>query len=461
MQLDRRPKILAIDDDPIWLAQIPDILGDSCDVDGFETIDQGISALESQFYDIVLLDLNFPGDSRDGLEVFRRIHAADRHTDVIVISGETDHLRLIEIFNAGVAKFIPKMSSIDALREAVAQTLMDRDSRNRAHQHLIDRSKVPLIGESAVMQKLREDIALLVSAGTRDILIQGETGSGKELVAQAIAYHAAPSRSMIVVHCGAVAEGLVESEFFGHVKGAFTGADRDRLGAFEAASGGFVFLDEIGELPLSQQPKLLRVLQERKVQRVGTHAERSANFRCIAATHVNLPDAVKSGRFREDLYYRIAREVIRIPALRERTEDIPDLVHYFLAAISKKTMKTLTPEALRILQSYHWPGNVRQLRAVIESLCTRTTESVIRDKDILRVLPEAASVLTARATRTLVGTRVGAFGASLLLTERQKFEKAIIKSHGNRDAAAKLLGISRATFFRRAKDLGLVKSRGL
>lgn len=451
----RRPRILAIDDDSSWLEQVPIILGDGFDVDCYETIDQGLQAVEAHFYDIVLLDLNFEADSRSGLDIFRKIHSIDRETDVIVISGETDHRRLIEIFNSGVAQFVPKMSSLDEIRDAVSRALDERENRRRASEHLAQKSKTPLIGNSPQMQKLRADIARVIRAGTRDILLQGETGTGKELVAQCIAYEADPARRFVVIHCGAVSEGLAESEFFGHVKGAFTGAERERVGAFEAAGGGFVFLDEIGELPIAQQAKLLRVLQERKVQPVGTHKEKDVNFRCLAATHVNLDEAVKVGRFREDLYYRIAKDVIRIPPLRERVEDVPELIHYFIASMSKGKRPSVTPEAMRLLQSYSWPGNVRQLRAVVESLVSKSEDLVIREKDIYHALPEANAVFTTAATRALVGS----YGASIILNERERFEKAIIKARGNRVEAAKILGVSRATFFRRAKDLGLVRSR--
>ncbi len=449
------PKVLVIDDDVCWLEQVPVILEDSCEVDVYETIDQGLQAIELHFYDIVLLDLNFAGDTRSGLDVFKKIHAADREIDVIVISGETDHRRLIEVFNAGVSQFIPKMSSADEIRNAVLSTLRDREARRRANEYLTSKSRVPLIGDSSLMRKLRSDIARIIENNVKDVLLLGETGTGKELVAQSIAFEADPSRRFVVIHCGAISESLAESEFFGHVKGAFTGADRERVGAFEAAGGGFVFLDEIGELPLAQQAKLLRVMQERKVQPVGTYKEKDVNFRCIAATHVNLAEAVKEGKFREDLYYRMAKEVVRIPSLRERTEDIPQLVHYFLASLSKKKKVSLTSESMQLLQSFSWPGNVRQLRSVVENLATKTTDDVIREKDVYQALPEVMSVISTKSARALIG----GYGASIIINERDRFETAIIRSKGDRTAAAKILGISRATFFRRAKDLGLVRAR--
>jgi DNA-binding NtrC family response regulator len=452
--MNRKPRLLVIDDDQAWLNQVPLLFEDDCEIDAYPTIDQGLEAVTRHFYDIVLLDLNFEGDTRSGLEVFQRIHALDRETDVVVISGETDHTKLIDVFNAGVSRFLPKMSDANAVRKVVYDTLKDRELRLQALAYASDATGVPLIGDSPQMQKLRADIARVVRSGIQDILLHGETGTGKELVAKSIAYQADPSRRFIVVHCGAINDNLIESEFFGHVKGAFTGADREKIGAFEAARGGFVFLDEIGEMPLYQQAKILRVLQERVVQKVGTHEEIKTHFRCIAATHIDLDLAVKELRFREDLYYRIAKDVIHVPALRERLEDIPKLVHYFLKTSGFLKSFTATPQSMELLQSYTWPGNIRQLKSVIESLASRCEGSVIREKDIYNVLPETA-VSNGRSTRQALGS----FGASLIMGERQRYEKAIIRANGNRAKAAETLGISRATFFRRAKELGLVKAR--
>ncbi len=452
--MNRRPRLLVIDDDQVWLDQVPMLFEDECEVDTYPSIDQGIEAVTRHFYDVVLLDLNFEGDTRSGLEVFQRIHALDRETDVIVISGETDHRKLIEVFNAGVSRFLAKMSEASEVRKIVYDTLKDRETRLKALANASEATGITLIGSSLQMQKLRADIVRVVKSGARDVLLQGETGTGKELVAKSIAFQADPSRRFIVVHCGAINENLIESEFFGHVKGAFTGADREKIGAFEAARGGFVFLDEVGEMPLSQQARILRVLQERVVQRVGCYQEKPISFRCVAATHVDLVRAVKEEKFREDLYYRIAKDVIHVPSLRERVEDIPELVHYFLNKSGAGRSLTITGKSLELLQAYDWPGNVRQLNGVVESLASRSEGDVIREKDIYKAIPEVAAVKSI-PPRSLVG----AYSASLIMNERQRFEKAIIRANGNRTEAAKSLGISRATFFRRAKELGLVKTR--
>ncbi|MGK5084773.1 sigma-54 dependent transcriptional regulator [Bdellovibrionota bacterium FG-1] len=450
------PKILVIDDDPSWLEQIPLILEDECLVEGYATIDQGLHAIAMDYYDVLLLDLNFDGESRTGLDVFKKIQALDRGVDVIVVSAETIPSRLIEVFNAGVSHFIPKPATPNAIRVAVKKTLEQREIRSRAVNREIQGSEGPtLVGRSAATQRLRSDICRVVSAKVNNVLILGETGTGKEVVARMIAGRADRSPRFVAVHCGAINDGLAESELFGHVKGAFTGADVPRVGAFEAAGGGYVFLDEIGEMPMAQQAKLLRVLQERKVQRVGSNEERPCNFRLIAATNINLEQAVAEKRFREDLYYRIAGEKIVITPLRERIEDIPELVYDTLAKKPATRKIKLTSGAMALLQSHTWAGNVRELIHIVERLAIRCPDNVIREKDVCLVVPEVTSIFNSRSTKVLVGR----YGAQLIAGERKRFEKAINEAYGNREKAAKILGISRPTFFRKAKEFGLVRER--
>lgn len=453
--MKRLGKVLALDDDASWLSQIPLILEDDCEVTAIASIDQGIQAVHSNFYDVILLDMNFENDPRSGLDLFRVIQAADRGADVIVISGETKPERLIQIMNAGVTCFLPKPTTPAVIREAVRKSLQQREMRLRAIELQESCSGINLIGNSLPMQNLREELAKVVSAGIRDILLIGETGTGKEVVAKYIACQADPSKRFIPIHCGAISDSIAESELFGHVKGAFTGADRDKIGAFEAAGGGYVFLDEIGDMPLNQQAKILRVLQERKVQRVGSHNEISVNFRTISATHVNIEEAISKKKFREDLYYRLAKSQIRIPALRERLQDIPELVTHFIKTLESKKQLSITNDALDILAAYHWPGNVRQLQLVIERAASRVSGTVIREKDLFQALPQLANLYGNKQTKTIVGR----FGASVLGLERERFERALLETHGNRDLAAEKLGISRATFFRRLKELGMVKER--
>jgi len=454
------PRILAIDDDSVWLRQLSLILEDECEFESYPTIDQGLEAIERNFYDIILLDLNFDNDVRSGLDIFRHIAAADRGADVIVISGETKPDRLIQILNAGVTQFVTKPAQPHEVRAAVRLTLQHREIRLRAlNLASIDGSTgddgTHFIGCSPKIQYLRSEVSRIVRDGIKDVLVMGESGTGKEVLVKMLTEQADPAKRLIPIHCGAINDGLAESELFGHVKGAFTGADRDRLSAFEAVGGGFVFFDEIGDMPLNQQAKLLRVIQERTVQRVGSLDSKKVNFRSISATNVDLKKAISEKRFREDLYYRIAKEVLWIPPLRERVEDIPELVQYFLAQFPIRKRKTITNDAMSLLQAYSWPGNVRELKSVIEGFQSRCVEPVIRDKDVCRALPELAHLASTRIRKVLIAS----YGSNLMDAEKKRYERAIIEAHGDKTQAAKNMNIPRATFFRRAKDLGLVNSR--
>lgn len=455
--LTSTPKILALDDDESWLTQVPLILGDLCEVRCYPTINQGLRAMEAEYFDIVLLDINFKGDSRSGLDVFKKIHAMDRGADVIVISGETQPDRLIQIMNAGVTHFLTKPVPPDEVRAAVKLTLQRRELRLKALNIMQDDSELIHIGRSPAMIHLKTELASVMASGVKDILLLGETGTGKEVIARMIANKCDPSKRLVPIHCGAISDGLAESELFGHVRGAFTGADKDKMSAFEVAGGGFVFLDEVGDMPLNQQAKLLRVIQERKVQRVGSTDERTVSFRSISATNMSLEKAIVEKRFREDLFYRLAKAQIKIPPLRDRLDDIPDLVHHFIAQVDRKRQIIITNDAINLLQSYSWPGNIRQLKAVIESICPRISDRIIREKDICQALPQVSEIYTSQTTRVLVGR----YGAALISQERERFQRALIESDGNRDKAAQILTLSRATFFRRAKELGLVKTRSI
>lgn len=451
------PKLLVIDDDPTWLDQVPIIFEDECEVEGFPTIDQGLAAVADRFYDVILLDLNFKGDPRSGLDAFKRIQALDRGADVIMITAETNGAKIIELCNAGVAKFIAKPCQPEQVRNAVRAVLDQRELRKRvfSRQDSSKAAKKLLIGSSPAIQKLRDQIMSVVKGKRADILLQGPNGCGKEVVARVIVELSDRSGRMVNLNCGAMNENLVEAELFGHAKGAFTGAETAKIGAFEAAGGGWILLDEIGDMPLTQQVKLLRVLQERKVKPMGTQEERDVNFHLISATNVDLDTAVADKRFREDLYYRIAQAKIVIPSLSDRAADIPEMFEAYLAGKPENRQVTITSEALALLQAYEWPGNVRQFHSVIDSICSKLAGKVIREKDICQVLPAVTVLLNSRITKSLVGQ----YGARMISNERRRFEKAIIQARGDRETAAKLLGVSRATFFRKAKDLGLVRER--
>lgn len=452
-------KILVLDDDVSFLEQMPDILDGFGSVDTYQTIDQGLAAVSESFYDIAILDLNFTNDLRSGLDVFQRIAALDRGVDVILVTGETDARRIFDLVNSGIHHFISKPASVEEIRKRVLAILEQRAYRKRAlqlsNQIGSGKNNSLLIGSSIQMAQIREQIARLVQNKVKDLLIHGETGTGKEVIARYISAQADGSGRFIPVNCGAFNENLIQSELFGHIKGSFTGADRDKSGVFEAAGGGHVFLDEIGDMPLSQQPKLLRALQERKIVRLGEVEERDVSFRTISATHVDLKSAVEHGQFREDLYYRISKEMVLIPPLRERLDDIQELVLHFLSLQTKKCQ--ITQDAINLLRSYSWPGNVRELQSVMDRAVIRADKGIIKASQIVQVLPELASLSSRKLKRAIVGS----FGMQLLTAERKRFHEAILTAAGNRDIAAKSLGLSRATFFRKAKELGLVKDRKL
>ena len=453
--MEKRPKVLAIDDDRYWLSQIPLILEDTCEVTLNSTIDEGINAIQDNFYDVILLDMNFGSDPRSGIDVFRMIKAKDHSADIVVISGETRPEKIVQIMNAGVTSFLPKPCTPDQIRSAITNAIHAKRMKLRA-LNIEKGSSIEdlLIGNSPQMKRVREDVAHAVRAKTKDILIIGPNGSGKELIAKAIAYESDPNCRLVPILCSAISEGLAESELFGHVKGAFTGADRDRTSVFEDVGGGFVMFDEIGDMPLPQQAKLLRVLQERQVQRVGSSKPIDVNFRSISATNINLEHAIVKKTFREDLFYRIAKEVIAVAPLSERRVDIIDLTYYFIADCFPGRNLSITEDAIELLMAYHWPGNVRQLKAVIESIGSRNTTDVIRESDICHAIPQVANIFGNKASRVLIGR----YGASIINQERERIEAALRTSTDTESAAASL-GMSRATFYRRAKEFGLIKSR--
>jgi len=461
--------VLLIDDDALWGFVIKQLLAPEhfsfpVQLTIANTIADGIRKMDQEYFDVILLDYNLNDPSaQTGLDLFKSLQHIDNGAEIVFMSGEADPKNLLAVFRAGVRNFISKAEDPDDIGFKLAEFFGELEDRREILDHQLRGSPhdIPILGQSAAMVKLRAEIQRIVSAGVKDVLIQGETGSGKEIVARTLVRLSDPKVRLLPIHCGAISAGIIESELFGHVRGAFTGADRDRIGVFEAAQGGTVFLDEIGEMPLNQQAKLLRVLQERKVQRVGSHEERSVHFRTISATHVSLQDAVIGKRFREDLYYRIAREVIVLPPLRERTEDIPCLVEYFIGQsdILDHRRKRFSSAALALLANYSWPGNIRQLRAITESLLSRTDHAVVTESDVLRVLPEVLSecggITSARRNSAFATQR---YAKLLLSGEKRRFLRALSDANGSREEAARALGMSRATFFRKAKELGVTHS---
>ncbi len=330
----------------------------------------GIEKIKSDDYDLVLCDIKMP--KMDGLEVLEAIKKIKPEIPIVMISGHGDLDTAVNIMKLGAFDYISKPPDLNRLLNTVRNAL---DRKELVVENKMLKKKVSknyeMIGESKAISDIKEMIEKVAATDAR-VLITGPNGTGKELVAHWI--HQKSDRSkgpMIEVNCAAIPKELIESELFGHVKGAFTSANKDRAGKFEAANGGTIFLDEIGDMSLSAQAKVLRALQENKIQRVGNDKDIKVNVRVVAATNKDLKKEIAENRFREDLYHRLAVILIKVPALNERREDIPLLVSYFAKKISKEQgspVKKFSPKAIKKLQQYDWTGNIRELRNVVERL---------------------------------------------------------------------------------------------
>jgi DNA-binding NtrC family response regulator len=437
-------KLLAIDDDAQGLEFIKDVLAHS----GVEILtandpQTGLRIFKQSRPQIVLLDLVMPGVR--GLEMLESILATDPGTDVILMSAHHSTESAVEAIQKGAADYLNKPIDVDKLRLRIAQLLSDAAIRQKTYQlehQLLDACQFEgIVGRSPLMLEVFAKTRR-VAPHFRTLLVTGATGTGKELVAGAL-HRLSPVASgrFAVCNCSAIAETLVESELFGYVRGAFTGATQDKVGVFEYADRGTVFLDEIGELPLASQAKLLRVLQNHEVQRVGSPATRAVDVRVIAATNRNLRSMVNEGSFREDLYYRLTMVNIMLPRLADRREDMPLLQNYFLEKFAtefKKPLKGITRRAQMRMSSYSWPGNVRELENVIGHACMMVDGPAIDIGDLadpLRSVPP--------------GDAVGQDESLLSLKELQMRHvfRVLELAGGNKLQAAKILGISRATIY--------------
>jgi DNA-binding NtrC family response regulator len=407
--------------------------------------------LEHQPVDIVLSDVRMPG--MDGLTLLPRLLARTPPPLVILLTAYGSVDLAVEAMKRGAYDFLTKPVNLDRLEIVLKRALHGR-ALEAENQELRGKLNDPpglenLIGRSAGMEEV---LALVrqVAPTRATVLVTGESGTGKELVARAL--HTLSPRAaapFIALHCAALSEGLLESELFGHEKGAFTGASERRRGRFELADGGTLFLDEVGEVPASTQVKLLRVLEERKFERVGGSQTLEVDVRLVAATNRDLKAMVAAGDFREDLYFRLNVVEIRLPPLRQRTEDIPLLVEHYrqrFAADNGRAVEGLTPDALEALLAYPWPGNIRELRNVVERMVvlSRGPRLTLRDvpAEIRDALPTRAAGL-APAERTLRGA------------ERVAIERALQDHDGNRVRAAEELRISRRTLHRKIREYGI------
>ena len=361
---------LVDDEDSIRTSVSLALESDGFQVDVFNNGVEALQALETKHYDLGLFDIKMP--KMDGVEVLEAIKKIKPETPVVMISGHGDLDTAVNTMRLGAFDYISKPPDLNRLLNTV-RIALDRKElvvENKRLKKKVSKN-YEMIGESDAIENIKEMIDKVAPTDAR-VLITGPNGTGKELVAHWL--HQKSDRSkgpMIEVNCAAIPSELIESELFGHVKGAFTSANKDRAGKFEAANGGTIFLDEIGDMSLSAQAKVLRALQESRIQRVGSDKDIKVNVRVVAATNKNLKKEIEEGKFREDLYHRLAVILIKVPALNDRREDIPLLVDYFTDKISKEqgtVKKSFSAKALKLLQNYDWTGNIRELRNVVERL---------------------------------------------------------------------------------------------
>jgi DNA-binding NtrC family response regulator len=435
------------------------MLGDAgYEITTAETAKAAMEAFEAQRPDVVLLDLRLP-DS-DGLDLLQRIRALDESVVLVMLTGYGTIESAVTAMKLGAFDYLIKPVHMEEVRLVVDKALETRrlvaevqtlraDLRERA-------GHAALVGGSHSMEQLRRLIAQVAPYDV-NVLVRGESGTGKELVAVAI--HLASGRRngpFIPLDCAALPETLVESELFGHERGAFTGATQRRLGRFELARGGTLFLDEIGNLPPSTQVRLLRVLEDRAITRLGGRGPIPIDARIVAATHVSFEEAIGAGRFREDLYHRLNEFTIHIAPLRERTEDLPDLVEHFLRRISQelsKPLREVAPDALRALQAYPWPGNVRELRNVLKRAGVLSTGEIT-----FRDLP--AELQVAREARTDRSAKLKDTVSRIVeSTERELILRTLEHTQWNRSQAARILGINYKTLQGKLKQYRLPARR--
>jgi two-component system response regulator HydG len=458
-----RPRLLVVDDDRAILTLIGTIaLAEGFDVATTVSGEDAMKQLRERPSDLVLVDLRMPGIT--GIDVLRAIREANPRVKVVLMTGFGTIDTAVEAVKLGAMDFLTKPFDLPRLRQLLATVREEAEQRRAVLALEGDVAQrvefCGMVGRGAPMQEVFGLIRRL-APHVRTALVTGETGTGKELVARAL--HKMGPRSakrFITVNCSAVVETLFESELFGHMRGAFTGATDHKAGLFELADGGTLFLDEVGELPLAVQAKLLRVIEDGEVQRVGSLEPRKVDVRLIAATNRDLRGEVAAGRFRSDLYYRLNIVEIRLPHLRDRREDIPYLTAAFIRSFSQRFTKPLvglTPGAERMLSDARWDGNVRQLRNVIERACILSEGEFVTEADLAgSMLEQMPAAIGGPVRSDAVPAGIpGGHPAPLAEIERDHIVRTLQQVKGNKAVAARLLGISRRAFYRQLERHGL------
>ncbi len=417
---------------------------------------QGVKLIQEQAFDIILTDLIM--DDISGMEVLAVAKRELPESEVVLLTGNDTAKMAVAAMQAGATTYLTKPLDIGELR-AVAEKISQKQKLVRSNIELQKQLNEKfgfegVIGNSplmhAVVSRLRQ-----IAPTSATVLITGESGTGKELVAKAL-HNNSPrkSKAFVALNCASLSENILESELFGHIRGAFTGADRERKGWIEHASGGTLFLDEVGDIPLPTQVKLLRVLESGEVVRVGTTEPIKVNVRLVSATNRDLGDAIAAGTFRQDLYHRLKVVSLKLPPLRARREDIPLLLEAFVKEFSiahEKPLPTIAPAARKALMMYGWPGNVRELRNAVESMIVIDFDGVIDVDD----LPEDIQAVAPAPLEPTSVTSSALLGLSLDGIERHYIAETLKLTSGNREEAAKILGIGERTLYRKIKEFGI------
>jgi DNA-binding NtrC family response regulator len=421
--------------------------------------DEALAKLEGSEFDLVLTDLAL-GRGPSGMDVLRAAKTRRAETVVVMITAHGSEKIAVEAMKAGAEDYVPKPFDNDEIR-LVVQRALERTRREREHRMLLEQVQRQygfenLIGSGPAMRRVFDTLQRVAETDLT-VLVRGESGTGKELVAQALhARSPRRGRPFVAVNCAAISRELVESELFGHEKGAFTGADARRQGRFEVADGGTIFLDEIGDMPVETQAKVLRVLQERSFERVGGTRPIQVDVRVVAATHRNLEEEVAHGRFREDLYYRLKVVEIELPPLRERPEDIPALAHRFLERVTERLSldkKRLSEAALARLARHGWPGNVRELQNAIEQAAVLASGPDIEAEDLN--LPEGPVAPLRSAVPTGESSFAEAKRHAVVSFERDWLLAALRRHRGNISRTAEAIGMVRQSLQQKIRELDL------
>ena len=464
-----KARILLIEDDPAVGPGLQKVLrGEGYEVDLALRGDDGLTHAKTKPYDLLLTDFKLPGLS--GLELIAAAHAAKPKLPIIMMTAHGSTGTAIEATKLGACEYLTKPFELEELIDLVASSV--RNSRRMSEPVELGSAAAPsgsaIVGNSRAMQNVYKEIGR-VAATPAAVLIRGATGTGKELIARAIyQYSDRGAKPFIAVNCAAIPQALIESELFGHERGAFTGAQNRRIGRFEQASGGTLFLDEIGDLPIDTQAKLLRVLQERTIQRVGGDEVIPIDVRVLTATHRDLEMAIQEKEFREDLFFRINVVTITIPSLSERTEDIPELVRYFIGRYAAEfgiENPSIEPEAIALLRNRPWPGNVRELENVVRQAMLAARPFAIGSEQIKQVLAKArptapgkdahAAYVSDLLDRTERGEVSAAYWQMIAELEPELFAQAIQRAGGNQAEAVRWLGVTRQKMREKLAEFGL------